>query len=244
MVKLQGEKSFRAGLKKSGSSTSELFFVTTNINKLGIRVQRVTYIRHLKDLSATISTMRLTKEGGQQDQTDGSIQLFTAPLKFSLTNDNSFIFNIYITGVADGYRVQDCGLIEHLWSSALNRVGTDFELIVEGKSFPIHKVVLAARSPVFEAQFKNESSTIESKQTIDAVDAKSMEQFLKFIYTGELDGPIIRNRDQLFHLAETYQVQTLASICRIASHNIDAAALGEVAFHLKSTTLETSVDIT
>jgi len=238
MVKFQGEKSFRAGLKKSGfgSLATKLFFVTTNLNKLGIRFKRVAYIHNSKeDPSLYIYPMKL-EVGGPEYQSDGSIQLFTSPISFRLTSNNSFTFNINICGITDSYRIQevDCILTEHLWSSALNRVGTDlFELLVDGRSFPVHKVVLAARSSVFEAQFKNKSSAIESEQTIDWVDAQSMEQFLKFIYTGELDGLEIKKNSQLLHLAETYQLKTLEFMGLMASRNIKEDDLGTVALQLE-----------
>lgn len=228
-----------------GLYAKKLFFVTTNLNKLGIRVKRVAYIQNSKqDSSLYIHPMKL-EVGGHEDQSDGSVQLFTSPKSFYLTSDNSFTFHINICGIADSYRVQevDCVLTEHLWSSSLNRVGTDFKLIVDGRSFPVHKFVLAARSSVFEAQF-NKSSAIESKHTIDYVNAQSMEQFLKFIYTGELDGLVIKKNSQLLHLAETYQLKTLESLCLMTSRSIKEDDLGTVALQLEPFIQGCSVNIT
>jgi len=247
MIKFQGEKSFRAGLKNRGSYATKLFFVTTNLNKQGIRVQRVMFIPNLTNSSTTaqIEVMEL-KVGGTICPTDGSIQLFTAPiLNWSIASDSSFTFHIYIDGIVKDYRAQNvnCLLTDQLWTSALNRSGTDFEFTVDGKSFPVHKFILAARSPIIAAQLKEEPSTLGSKQTIDWVDASSMEQFLKFVYTGTLEGPI-NSILPLLQLAETYQVKTLESLCRLASRDIDEDDLGRVALQLKSSTPETLLHMT
>jgi len=97
---------------------------------------------------------------------------------------------------------------------------TDFKLqITGGKSFPVHKFVLAARSPVFAAQFNAQQTEEEFKQVIIDldVDETCMNQFLKFIYTGELDGPVT---SQLVQLATHYQIETLEKICQAAAPDI------------------------
>ena len=47
-----------------------------------------------------------------------------------------------------------------------------------------------------------------------------MEQFLKFVYTGQLEGTI-SNPNKLRALATTYQIKTLESICEAASKEMD-----------------------
>ena len=116
------------------------------------------------------------------------------------------------------YYQKDLLLNEHLWLSSMNHVGTDFEIITVKKTFSVHKFILAARSPVFDAQFIE--NKLISKQTFQDVDAACMEKFLKFVYTGELEGSVTNS--QLQKLSSTYQIKTLESICvEVASQDMD-----------------------
>jgi len=124
---------------------------------------------------------------------------------------------LQITSITQSYQIQRFdGLIgEQLWSSAVNQTGTDFELIAEGKRFPVHKFILAARSPIFAAIFSNyyrnaRADYKDSKRRTNLVDATIMKQFLKFLYTGELEGG---TSAQLLELATTYDIETLKSLC-------------------------------
>lgn len=57
-----------------------------------------------------------------------------------------------------------------------------------------------------------------------------MNQFLKFIYNGELDGPVT---SQLVQLASHYQIETLEKICEGAAP-IDIEVLKDAVFALPS----------
>ena len=66
---------------------------------------------------------------------------------------------------------------------------------------------------------------MESQSSLaEPVDSNTMEQFLKFIYTGQLVGPI--SSSDLGQLATKYQISTLQQLCESASlpSSIDAAA--------------------
>ncbi len=113
-------------------------------------------------------------------------------------------------------RQKDSLLNEQLWLSAQNEIGTDLN-ITDGKTiFPVHKFILSARSPVFANQFNNE----KKEETYLDVEADCMEQFLKFVYTGKLEG-IITTPKKLKELASTYQIKTLERICEAASKEMD-----------------------
>ncbi len=130
------------------------------------------------------------------------------------------------SGNTADYRVQrlDCLLIDHLWSSETSHLWTDFEFIAatDMKRFSAHKFILAARSTVFAAIF---SKNMESQSSLaEPVDSNTMEQFLKFIYTGQLVGLI--SSSDLGQLATKYQISTLQRLCESASlpSSTDAAA--------------------
>ncbi len=53
-----------------------------------------------------------------------------------------------------------------------------------------------------------------------------MEQFLKFVYTGELEGSVGK---ELMTLATTYKIKTLEELCDTASHGIEEALMASLA---------------
>ena len=66
---------------------------------------------------------------------------------------------------------------------------SDFEIVCQGKSFPCHKNVLAARSKVFKTMLNTDSE--EAKKTclvIKDFEIEEVDQMLQFIYTGQLKG--------------------------------------------------------
>ncbi len=234
MIKFRGEKSFRIGLKNQ-APVPTLLFLTTNLNKMGIRVVSVLF------RSQTVEYETMTLKTNNGDET-GTIQLFTAPLAGIVTGNRNFIFQIFITGIIQDYRVEliDRLLCHQLWSSVKSRIGTDFELIAGRTRFPVHKFILAARSPVFASLFAN-SKSVELQQKVESVDASTMAQFLKFVYTGELKGPI--KGSQLMYLATTYKIKSLEKLCQAASHDIDGDQLAILALQLKPEVDQYSTDI-
>lgn len=160
--------------------------------------------------------IKMTHTYNKDDDIVGTVQLFTSSLPYienGRYKKEDVLFKVYITGTSMDYVTQrtDGLLKEQIWSSAQNVVGTDFDVIAEGKKFPVHKFILAARSSVFAHLFETEKEKFEKEIMIE-VDVTCMEQFLKFIYTGELEGPI-RNL-QLMNLAKKYQIKTLEALCQ------------------------------
>jgi len=103
-----------------------------------------------------------------------------------------------------------------LWLSAQIEIGTDFDITVGKKILPVHKFILAARSPVFPAQFNDEK---KEEIYLDA-DSTCMEQLLKFLYiSGELEGTI--KNPKLKEWASTHQIKTLETICKATSNETD-----------------------
>ncbi len=230
VIKFGREDCFRAELKREQDPYSrlKLYFVISNLNKQGIRVNRVTF--YCGPRASKVNSMTLV---GDSDKDHSSV--FTSPFLFPKNCLKNLTFYVYIDSIVGDYHLQkvDSLLAEQLWSSAVNREGTDLELKVQNTSFPVHKCILASRSPVFAAELNNNHSSLQ----IEAVDPNCMEQFLKFIYTGILEGPYSSSSSsQLLHLAQTYQIKTLKSLCR----TIDDWDVPE-SLQLKSTTLESLI---
>ena len=205
MVNYQGEKLFQVGLRNKKYSKI-LLFMTFGLSKLG-----------LDDYACVVVTgpdnFRLNMNLKKGDKESPSIQLYEATFNRSWPAGLSFTFHVYLatsTKVPNYHllRVDDLlGL--HLWSAAFDEQGTDFELIAEGRRFPVHKFILEARSPVFAARFLAQETQEEEKTTrtyFQESSASILEQFLKFIYTGKLEGVVSH---PLYLLAKEYKIDTL-----------------------------------
>ncbi|CAL5005182.1 unnamed protein product [Urochloa decumbens] len=99
-------------------------------------------------------------------------------------------------------------------------VGTDVSLIVGGEQFPAHRAVLAARSPVFQAELfgSMEDATMPSI-TVQEIEPAAFKVMLQFVYTDSLpeelgDSPT----DMLQHLlaaADRFALDRLKLICSL-----------------------------
>ncbi|XP_065205315.1 speckle-type POZ protein B-like isoform X25 [Planococcus citri] len=106
-----------------------------------------------------------------------------------------------------------CDLSENFASLLENRTLTDVILSVNGKEYPAHKTVLAARSPVFCAMFshstkENELNRVDIKDINEAV----VEGMLKYIYTGKCEVPD-ELAEGLLAAADKYDLRRLKIIC-------------------------------
>ncbi len=238
-IKYRNGDFFQVGFKNRQDSSRTLFLMTKNLNKIGMKAVAVSFTSAASTKYEALD-LHTVKE---QDENDGSLQLFTSPLAYARGSNSGrkFAFRISLTGAIEDYGVQQIShfLPKELWTSSVNQYGTDYEFIAEGKRFAVHKFILAARSPIFAQQFRRkeleeEEEEIEEKPKrikTDVEDAASLEQFLRFIYTGELEGPIKNPR--LLQLAQKYQVKTLEKLCQAASSDIDIHKMTELSFYLK-----------
>lgn len=103
-------------------------------------------------------------------------------------------------------------------SSVLNRFRSDskfcdFQLKVEDRTFNVHRVVLSASSPYFEALFSNDLIEKESKFVeIKDINSKIFEAIVDYIYSGDIsiDGD---NVQELLSAAHRLQLSEIVSIC-------------------------------
>ncbi|XP_053502971.1 kelch-like protein 3 [Ictalurus furcatus] len=89
----------------------------------------------------------------------------------------------------------------------------DVTLLVEGKKFMCHRVLLAAVSPYFRAMFT--SPLVESRLTeirLEEVTPSVMETVIQFVYTGEA-GLCLDTAEDLFVAANRLQVMPLQNLC-------------------------------
>jgi len=192
-----------------------------NLNKIGLKATNLSFWS-VDDFKMKPMEMNVSRK----EDENGAIQVFKASLK-SVGTTCSFFFKVFLDGTVENYRVHQLdGLMSQQLLSS-NQHGTDFQLMAkDGASFPVHKWMLAARSSVFATLFCKQE--IEQNHAMDYA-VNEMKQFIKFIYIGELEGPITH---ELMQLAIEYQIKTLEDLCQAALQYISLDSMATVAFHL------------
>ncbi|CAL4997499.1 unnamed protein product [Urochloa decumbens] len=119
--------------------------------------------------------------------------------------------------------VPPCDIPEHFAKLLDHNDGADVTFSVQGEIIKAHKTILAARSPVFKAQFYGQMR--ESRMghvTVEDIQPVIFRALLRFIYTGSLHGmgdDLVGDdyRDTLWHLlaaADRYAMDRLKLLCQ------------------------------
>ena len=88
----------------------------------------------------------------------------------------------------------------------------DFIFIVDNVKIPAHRVILAARSPVFAAMFQHDmKENRTSEAEIKDVTPAAFKALLRFIYTGDCE--VGNWAEELLVAANKYDIQDLKQIC-------------------------------
>lgn len=87
---------------------------------------------------------------------------------------------------ASGYYIKATNFFLSQMALLDNGKLSDFTIVVNDVKIPVHKAMLSARSPVFEAMFShnNTKEAQEHKMEVTDVSPIVMKDFLQFIYTG------------------------------------------------------------
>jgi len=91
----------------------------------------------------------------------------------------------------------------------------DFEISCGDRSIGCHKVVLAARSPVFRAMLTNEMAERDSRKVEPKnFDYNTIHLMLKYIYKGQLEAVALeKHAEALFRAADYYEIIDLKRKC-------------------------------
>lgn len=89
---------------------------------------------------------------------------------------------------------------------------SDVIIIAEGKSFYLHKNILATSSHVFEAMFRKMVEKHESTVEIYEIKHEVLKELFQYVYTGKVNN-IKRIVDQLLSAAEKYCIDGLKALC-------------------------------
>ncbi|KAK1692520.1 hypothetical protein QYE76_009217 [Lolium multiflorum] len=123
-------------------------------------------------------------------------------------------------------------LTEVLWES---KEGVDVEIEVGGETFPAHRWMLAARSPVFKAELLQSSAALSSRIRVDNMDAGVFKALLHFIYTDALPEEMVERQETLattmakplLVAADRYKLERLKLICEdILCERINVQSVG------------------
>ncbi|XP_024313975.1 BTB/POZ and MATH domain-containing protein 1-like [Brachypodium distachyon] len=91
---------------------------------------------------------------------------------------------------------------------------SDVSFVVGGDTFPAHRAVLAARSPVFKAElFGSMAESTMSSITLADIAPATFEVFLRFIYTDALPDTPIETCKHLLAVADRYAMERLKIMC-------------------------------
>lgn len=89
---------------------------------------------------------------------------------------------------------------------------TDFTIKAFGQEFKVHKMILAAQSPVFKEMFADDTEELTmTLHKIKEFDSSTFKSFLDYFYTGEVGDDI--NFTKMLDLASTFDVPKLKNIC-------------------------------
>ncbi|CAL1284159.1 unnamed protein product [Larinioides sclopetarius] len=90
----------------------------------------------------------------------------------------------------------------------------DVEVQTKENSYPAHKIVLCARSPVFKVMMSNDMKEKNSDSIlVDDMEDDTVQQLLLFIYSDNLEDLQWESAIKLYYAADKYQIEKLRLIC-------------------------------
>merc|ERR1719153_1166408 len=90
---------------------------------------------------------------------------------------------------------------------------SDVTIRCEGKELACHKIILGARSPVFNAMFIHNMTENQKKEIeIEDLEIETVQDMLKYMYAGKIENLNTRSPG-LLEAADKYQLSELKEIC-------------------------------
>lgn len=114
------------------------------------------------------------------------------------------------------YKVQASNFAQNFETMLFCERFSDVTLIVEEKEIKAHKIVLAARSPVFDAMFNSTmKENLESRVDIDDFSYDEIQELLRYIYTGKVP-KLQEQTNRLLVMSDKYDLAELKTMCEQA----------------------------
>ncbi|CAL1262168.1 unnamed protein product [Larinioides sclopetarius] len=105
-------------------------------------------------------------------------------------------------------------LINDFKSMLNERIQSDIQLRTSSKTYPAHKCILSARSPVFKAMFSNDmKEKINDRVEIDDLKDDTVSRMLRYIYCAEVEKLDWGSAIQLYEVSDKYEILTLRDVC-------------------------------
>ncbi|GBN60075.1 Speckle-type POZ protein [Araneus ventricosus] len=122
------------------------------------------------------------------------------------------------------------GAIDDLKAIYSNQFLTDVELKTSTASFPAHKIILCARSPVFTAMLSNNMREKNSNCIkIEDLEDHILKRLLLFLYSDNLEDLQWKTATKLYYAADKYEVKKLKAICsNFLEGNLDTSNASEL----------------
>ncbi|KAM0857735.1 hypothetical protein ACQ4PT_048285 [Festuca glaucescens] len=152
---------------------------------------------------------------GETDEDNGE---YTSIFLGNMSNSRSVkaIFEAFVSPIP----VPPSDIVTHLGRLLDQTDGTDVSFIIDNETFPAHRAVLSARSPVFKAElFGSMAESTMSSITLHGITPATFKTMLRFIYTDELPAEdkhqdssteMVQN---LLAAADRYALDRLKFIC-------------------------------
>jgi len=125
-------------------------------------------------------------------------------------------FNAYVKKFKDKQLVskKTSRFIQDLAGIMERSDSSDFTIKCEERTFPVHRLFLTGRSSVFRAMLNTEMvEAVKKEVVITDIDPDTVQEMIKFIYTGELSGKQV-DLQAIWHAADKYDVNGLKdAIC-------------------------------
>jgi len=223
------EKVFRAQAKSCLSQLSNFNYYNYSVTLLSFR--RHESGNNVEEVFCTLNSKSEIWDWKKMDENQTAanetmFQMFTSIGEQShckpLSPPISVTFHAKVVKTVDnyGFKFVDSTWNEQIWTAAVDKKFTDVEFVVGDQSFTAHRFILSARSPVFAAMFKSGMTEARTGQVhIEDVDPSIFRTFLEFLYVGTLTS--FSGKEQLFALADKYQVETLMTLCQPCSEPMD-----------------------
>ena len=118
-----------------------------------------------------------------------------------------------ITNVA-GFNIEDSNIqkvTEAMEALLWDPIYSDFTIVCEGKSFPCHKAILAARSETFKKMFASSMVEAQGNKSDVKMTMKALEAMMEFMYCGKVT-KMTASHSELLEVADMYELPGLAAL--------------------------------
>ncbi|GBN25831.1 Speckle-type POZ protein [Araneus ventricosus] len=178
---------------------------------------QVYFPNHLtnKNLSFNLKSLKMMMENKSRYLPDDvlSFEFIFSTVQCSSCQKNSFKFECEpCVGIEKSPHMTV--LIDDLKSMYNDALFTDTVLRTPTHEFPVHKAILSARSPVFNRMFstdmmENNNGCVE----ITDFEDDTVHRMLLYMYTDSLKDLELEGADELYKIAEKYDIPSLKSSC-------------------------------